>query len=165
GSYFVTIRTKDFEPLFEIPELRIIVNEIWKALPQRFSSVTLDEFIFMPDHVHFIIHIEGNVEKPSSLGDVVGAFKSLASGAWLHHIKTTGMERSGRVWQGNYFERIIRDTRDLECTRQYIRDNPTRRKAKRGSAEHLQDISKTTRAPARGMPLLYTRLFDQRGRV
>ncbi len=99
GSYFVTIRTKDYEPLFEIPELFAIVSETWKSLPQRFSSVTLDEFIIMPDHVHFIIHIEGNVEKPASLGDTVGAFKSLATVAWLRHIKTTGMERSGIIWQ------------------------------------------------------------------
>jgi putative transposase len=130
GSYFVTIRTKDHEPTFDIPELRTIVSETWKALPQRFPNVALDEFIFMPDHVHFIIHIEGNVEKPASLGDVVGAFKSIATVTWLRHIKATGMERSGIIWQDNYYERIIRDTKELEQTRQYIRDNPIRRKTK-----------------------------------
>jgi REP element-mobilizing transposase RayT len=29
-----------------------------------------------------------------------------------------------RLWQRNYFERIIRDEKELNKTRHYIRDNP-----------------------------------------
>ena len=29
-----------------------------------------------------------------------------------------------RVWQRNYFERIIRNARELDATRQYILNNP-----------------------------------------
>jgi putative transposase len=34
------------------------------------------------------------------------------------------MECSGRIWERNYYERIIRDVNELEQTRQYIRNNP-----------------------------------------
>ena len=90
----------------------------------------LDEFIIMSDHIHFILRIEGNVEVPASLFDVIGAFKSLVAVKWLHYLKGASIERSGRVWQRNYFDRAIRDANDLERTRQYIRDNPIRRQEK-----------------------------------
>jgi len=126
GTYFVTIRAVQREPIFETPELCTILIETWKSLPERFVGATLDEFVIMPDHIHFIIELEGNVEKPVTLGDVIGAYKSLTTVAWIRHIKATGMERSGIIWQRNYFERDIRDAHELEQTRQYIRDNPAK---------------------------------------
>ena len=130
GNYFVTIDTEKREPLFDIPELWNILEQEWKALPERFPCVTLDEYIIMPDHVHFLVRIEGNVDVPSSLFDVVGAYKSLVAVKWLRYLNGAGIERSGRVWQRGYFDRAIRDTNDLERTRQYIRDNPLRRQKK-----------------------------------
>jgi putative transposase len=118
-----------FDPLFEIPELRAILTENWQALPARFPGVTLDEFVIMPDHIHFIIHIEGNVEKPTTLHRVVGAYKSLTAIAWLRHLAAAGgaaLEYPGIIWQESYHDRIIRDARELENTRQYIRNNPLR---------------------------------------
>ena len=126
GTYFVTIRAREHEPLFEIPELRTILVDMWHALPQRFPGLTLDEFVVMPDHVHFIVFLEGNVEKAASLGRVVGTYKSLTTLAWLRHIEAAKMERSGRFWQHNYYEHIIRDAEELEKIRQYIRDNPSK---------------------------------------
>jgi REP element-mobilizing transposase RayT len=130
GTYFVTIRSKQFQPVFEIPELRAIVQKTWEALPSRYPSLIQDEFVIMPDHIHFIIHLEGNVEKPVALGQVVGAFKSIIVVTWLNHIKTTGMECSGLIWQSRFHDRIIRDENELEQTRQYIRNNPLKLKQK-----------------------------------
>jgi REP element-mobilizing transposase RayT len=61
GTYFVTICANRDEPIFEIPELRTILQETWESLPKRFMGVTLDEFVIMPDHVHLILSLEGNV--------------------------------------------------------------------------------------------------------
>ena len=33
-------------------------------------------------------------------------------------------EPGNKIWQRNYFERIIRNERELNAIRQYIRDNP-----------------------------------------
>ena len=129
GTYFVTIRAASFDPIFERPALRIILGESWYALPERFAGLTLDEFVMMPDHVHFIIHLEGNVEKPTTLGRIVGAYKSLTTVGWLRHIESlgsAGIELSGRIWQRDYYEHVIRDPFELEQKRQYIRDNPLR---------------------------------------
>jgi putative transposase len=124
GTYFITINSERNEPFFEIPTLHAILQETWLSLPTRFPSVTLDEFVIMPTHVHFIIHMEGNVEKPVTLGNIIGAYKSLTTRAWLNHIKSTGPERSCIIWQRDFDDRAIIDAISLEARRQYIRNNP-----------------------------------------
>jgi putative transposase len=126
GAYFVTIRTYQSEALLEVPELHAILTEEWHALPNRFPGVTLDEFVIMPDHIHFILWLDKKTEDAPTLGNIVGAYKSLTTLAWLKHIKAAGLERSGRLWQRNYFEHILYSKVQLEQRRQYIRNNPTK---------------------------------------
>lgn len=58
--------------------------------------------------------------EPGSLAAVVRAFKS-AAGKRINRLRETpGVP----VWQRNYYDRIIRDGRELAQVRQYIRDNP-----------------------------------------
>ncbi len=99
GSYFVTICVEMREPIFDKLELRTILTDTWKALPDRFPGLTLDEFVIMPDHIHFIVHLEGNVEKPVTLGEVIRAYKSITAIAWLRYIETNwnAQHASGKV--------------------------------------------------------------------
>lgn len=90
-AYFVTIRVKTHDPLFEIPQLRQILLETWEGLPQRFPGVTLDEFVIMPDHMHFILWLDGLVERAPTLGEVIGAYKSLTTVAWIRYSKVAHM--------------------------------------------------------------------------
>jgi putative transposase len=124
GTYFITICSERREPVFDTPELRAILRETWEALPTRFPDLGLDEFVIMPDHVHFIVRLEDNVQKPTTLGRIIGAYKSITTVKWLEHIKGTGMECPGIIWQRGYHDHAIRDVRELEETRQYIRNNP-----------------------------------------
>ena len=126
GAYFVTICAKIHEPIFDVPELHTILTEMWDALPKRFPSITLDEFIVMPDHIHFIVWLDGTAINAPTLGDVVGAYKSLVTNAWLRHVKDRIVEYPGRFWKENYFERCIREKGELEQTREYIRNNPAK---------------------------------------
>ena len=131
GTYFITINSERGEPFFEIPELHTILQETWIALPERFPGVTLDEFIIMPTHVHFIVHMEGNVEKPVTLGNIIGAYKSLTTRAWLDHIKSRGLECSCIIWHRGYDDRAILDAASLEARREYIRNNPEKWRSSR----------------------------------
>src|SRR5437868_2217325 len=45
ASYFVTIRAAHHQPVFEMSELRTMLQDAWTALPERFPCVSLDEFI------------------------------------------------------------------------------------------------------------------------
>ncbi len=152
GAYFVTVCTHRWIPIFgEIiaGEMKtnpssLVVKKEWLRAAQIRSSVQLDEFIVMPNHVHGIIMIMDGMDtaktngrdtarriptverfgKPvsGSLPTIVRAFKSAVT-------KRINILRStpGRpVWQGNYFEHIIRNERSLNRIREYIHYNPQR---------------------------------------
>ena len=127
-AYFVTTCTERREPLFEIPELHAIALNVWKSMPHRFPTVTFDEFVVMPDHVHFILWFSKIQQaKPLTVGQVVGAYKSLVAVTWLNHIKKNDMNRSGKIWQRGFNDHIVR-LDELEQKRLYIRNNPTKLK-------------------------------------
>jgi putative transposase len=57
-----------------------------------------------------------------SLGAIVGTFKSLTA-KYINRARET---YGAPVWQRNYHEHVIRDEREWNVIRQYIRENPVR---------------------------------------
>ncbi len=137
GSYYVTICTHEKRCVFgEIKHTIACLNEPgniakrnWLALPQRFPTLEMDEYIIMPNHMHGIItitEVSSSTNAPS-LGQIVQVFK----GVTTREIHTTCLPDF--TWQREYFERIIRKDGDLDRTRQYIMNNPIRWSLKNGS--------------------------------
>jgi putative transposase len=126
ASYFVTIRRAHHQPVFDIPELHAIVENTWNTLPTRFACVSLDDYVVMPDHFHAILHFLVTDTPAPSLGQVIGAYKSITTVKWFDYIKTHNVYWSGLLWQRNYHDHVIRDAHDLEQKRLYIRNNPLR---------------------------------------
>ena len=62
------------------------------------------------------------VTKKATLGNVIRGFKSLSAIA-----ANRLLDRATQpFWQRNYYERIIRDDKEMEYIRTYIRSNPQR---------------------------------------
>jgi REP element-mobilizing transposase RayT len=62
-----------------------------------------------------------------TLGDVIGAYKSVVTVQYTRGVKTHGWTSfRNRLWQRNYYEHVIRDDDSLDRIRQYILDNPRR---------------------------------------
>ncbi|MGB9753481.1 transposase [Roseiflexus castenholzii] len=60
-----------------------------------------------------------------TVGDIVGAFKSITTVRYTHGVKHCGwLPFRGRLWQRNYYEHIIRDKGSLNRIRDYIVNNP-----------------------------------------
>lgn len=65
GMYFVTVCTHKRACLFgHVAQKEMVLNDaggmvqdVWNALPARFTHTKLDEIIVMPDHIHGIINI------------------------------------------------------------------------------------------------------------
>lgn len=58
------------------------------------------------------------------MGDVVGAWKSLTTVAYIAGVRQAGWPPfSGRLWQRNYYEHIVRNDDDLAAIRHYILTN------------------------------------------
>jgi putative transposase len=151
GYYFVTLCARDRECLFgDIENNCIVLNNIgilvkkkWHDLPSHFSGIELDNMVIMPNHLHGIIIItdrRGGVIPPISNEGVVtkGATTApLRNGktlgrmiAWFKYesTKEINFNVSGnpnvKLWQRNYFERIVRNDEELNRIRNYIATNP-----------------------------------------
>ncbi len=62
-----------------------------------------------------------------TLGDVVGAYKSITTVEYTRGVKARGWRPfRGRLWQRNYYEHVIRDEDELGRAREYIVNNPLR---------------------------------------
>jgi len=58
-----------------------------------------------------------------SIGEIVGAYKSLVSRECLKVFKARN-EIMGKLWQRNYYEHVIRNEQDYEAIIDYIEANP-----------------------------------------
>lgn len=135
GTYFVTIcGHRNAGNIFSDELVKAMVGRVGAGLvpaqkemghPQGApvqGAAKRGEYIVMPDHFHGIVRIRGG---GCSLGDVVGAFKSLVVHHYIAGVKAGRfVPFPGKIWHRNYYERIIRDAGELENIQQYIRMNP-----------------------------------------
>ena len=149
GAYFVTVCVQDRSCLFgDVASDTICLSArgqlaaaLWSDLPLRFPEIDLDAFVVMPNHIRGIIVLSdrpatvvaplegapGTETNAPTVGDVVGAFKSLFTVKYIQGVKEGRWPRfQGRVWQRNYYEHVIRDEPDLARVRSYIDENPLR---------------------------------------
>ncbi len=116
----------------QLNEYGRIVDACWRAIPEHFPHVCIDEFVVMPDHVHGIIRITRKHERsrpvgypprgpsPGSLGAIIGSLKSAAS----RRINRLRSATRPQIWQRNYWDRLVRSPSHLHAMRLYIRLNP-----------------------------------------
>ena len=129
-----------------------IVRDCWLDLPNHYPHISLDAFVVMPDHIHGIVVLldtfevgdvrkddtragyEGAGLKPAptdgdpfvdagvrhGLPEIVRALKTYSA----RRINATRGTPGASVWQRGYYERIVRDERELNLTRKYITSNP-----------------------------------------
>jgi putative transposase len=152
GVYFITVCVEKRLPLLAdvvnsqcvLEESGEMIQKMWLDLPQRFSSLIFDEYVIMPNHFHGIIIIENAVTREirdtnrattgrattrvaPTVGDIVGAWKSLTTNAYIEGVKNFGWTPfPQRLWQRNYYERVVRTECELNAIREYIAFNPVR---------------------------------------
>ena len=60
-----------------------------------------------------------------TLGMIIGELKSLTTNEYIKNVKENNWPKfDKRLWQRNYFERIIRNEKEYLGYRKYIEDNP-----------------------------------------
>ena len=143
GLYSVTICTKDREMYFENENTKNMITTVWNELSNKYNNIHIDEYIIMPNHIHGIIGIVGanlrvrpNDHKGSihsgpthrsapTLGRIIQWFKTMTTNYYIKGVKDNGWPPfSGKLWQRNYYEHIVRDDAELNKIREYIRNNP-----------------------------------------
>jgi len=133
GFYFVTICTYQREYLFDTAEFKQIASHTWQRIPS-FKSVTtirLDEWVIMPNHLHGILVITDgyapqaarpNKTISGTIGATIAAYKS----AVAKQINCLRGSQGARIWQRGYYDRIVRNEKELHKIQVYIKNNPLR---------------------------------------
>ena len=124
----------------------------WRDLPRHHPHVELDAFVVMPNHLHGIIMLNADrppvgaglgadsdvkddsapnlplaadpkpapTRKRHPLSEIVRGFKTFSA----RRIDVMRGTRGQPFWQRNYYERVIRNERELSAIRDYIVHNP-----------------------------------------
>ncbi|MFH0918760.1 MAG: transposase [Fibrobacterota bacterium] len=142
GSYFLTLCAYNHYNIFGqivngtmIPNEfgAIAINEFMKSFEIR-KELIPDEFVIMPNHLHALVHLMDagrnempvatveNTRRPRSISSFVAGFKSSVT-KQINLIRT---ETEIPIWQGRYYDHIIRHPRALDPIRNYIRMNPAK---------------------------------------
>ncbi|MDR1831363.1 MAG: transposase [Fusobacteriaceae bacterium] len=154
GAYFVTICVQDRRCLFgEIMNEGMTLNGAGKMIksvldemPNHYDGIRLGKYTIMQNHIHLIIEIVGagpracpeNRQSPEcagqpqgvaptrlSLNDIVHRIKTLTTKRYADGVKQENWSSfNKRLWQRNYYERIIRDEAEYAHIAEYIINNP-----------------------------------------
>lgn len=127
GLYFVTICTQNRRCLLgtvvdgamQLNSVSTTIQKEWERLPERFPGLELDEWVIMPSHLHGILVLPSDAATPPIL-EIVRTFKAAS---------TTLIRKGGMpsfAWQRGFYDRVIRNERELEAIREYIVQNPLR---------------------------------------
>lgn len=150
GAYFVTICAQERECRFGAVvdgvmmenDAGRMVERWWEELANKFDAIELDKFVIMPDHFHGIIFLVGadlrvrpDLPEKNESGAHTGAplptiiqwFKTMSTNEYIKNVSQSRWSPfPGRLWQRNYFERVIRNDVELDKFRDYILTNPAR---------------------------------------
>ena len=145
GAYFVTICSLKKECIFstvgaglvsaqyntieiKLKEPGKIILEKWNKIPERFGNVFIDDLVIMPNHIHAIIIIDSrnrvDARPTPTLSDIICALKSECVTDYIKYINDNNLITSGKLWQRNYYEHIIRNDNEFAFYRCYIKTNP-----------------------------------------
>ncbi len=103
----------------------------------------LDEWVIMPNHVHALVKPINNHELP----DILHSWKSFSSSQINRQLN-----QSGKLWQKEYYDHIVRDTDELFRIRNYIRDNPMKAGIRISHSSSLLEAGDTSVPPASSGP-------------
>ena len=94
-------------------------------------NIRTDCFCMMPNHIHGIIVIdrlddhsaEAERRGRRSLLEIVRAFKSVTT---REYNRIVPKEERNTLWQGSYYDEVIRNEAHLAAIRNYIETNPAK---------------------------------------
>ena len=140
GAYFVTICTRDRKKILSeiavgtpvpgcpqavLPQLLWygqIAEKYIHEINAHYDHLSIDKSVIMPDHIHFLISLNGcdetgivsaDIDRTSVIARFVGTFKRFCN-----------KEYKENIWQDRYYDHVIRNQQDYDETWKYIEYNP-----------------------------------------
>ena len=136
GSYYITVCTRDKQHILghsvgggvlDAPYVRLskcgaMVRDTLLEMDAFYDEITIDHYVIMPNHVHFILSIcgeRGPSRTPAPTNARLPAFLS----AWK---RLTNKKAGFPIWQRGYYDHVIRNEADYLRIWQYMDENPVR---------------------------------------
>ncbi len=134
GMYFVTICTKGRKSLlgnivgygdFDVPKMILseygkILDKYLKLMSERYSHITIDKYIIMPNHFHLILriidYVNGASETAAPYNNEMSKFISLLK-------RYCNIACGKNLWQRSFHDHIIRGDEDYRKIWEYIDTN------------------------------------------
>ena len=142
GAYFITVCTQNRRNILskiivgtgvlDCPKNKLlyhgeIADRYIKQLNDFYDNVWVDKYVIMPDHIHFILSIQGGQSrtpvptdynmkydnKNSDVAKFVSTFKRFCN-----------KEYGVNIWQARYYDHVIRNQNDYNEIWEYIENNP-----------------------------------------
>ena len=137
---FITLCTYERQRLFDVSKLddqmyvipsESLQNQIlekWLEELETKFSVTVDQYIVMSDHIHFILAIGEDFAKNNhgeTLSDIMGWYKTMTTNEYIAYVKQGLLSPFKRkIWQKSYYDHIIRNYQDYLDVKKYLANNP-----------------------------------------
>lgn len=152
GSYYITVCTRDKQHILghsvgggvlDAPYVRLskcgaMVRDTLLEMDAFYDEITINHYVIMPNHVHFILSIcgerrpsrtpaptseslpdHGSSRTPTPTNARLPAFLS----AWK---RLTNKKAGFPIWQRGYYDHVIRNEADYLRIWQYMDENPVR---------------------------------------
>jgi len=116
GSYFITASTFQKRNLLQSDRMRGLLVEVFFHYRQH-DKYLLHEFVIMPDHFHLLITPVVTLERAIQLIKGGFSFRAKKELGFMHEI-----------WQPSYYDRRVRNAEEFFVFREYIRQNPVKRR-------------------------------------
>ena len=134
GWFFVTFQVFENKSLLGaivgenciLNELGLAVKGLIETLPKYNPEVYVDCFVVMPNHVHLVLKIDDRpTNEEHHLGKIMRKLKRLAAREY-RILGSRGVVpcQGSKLWQDNYWEKIVTSHGQLEAIRRYIENNP-----------------------------------------
>ena len=123
STYFVTLRVREGELTED--ERQLVLDACFHFDPERCRTHLA---VVMPDHVHLLITPKKRKDGWWPLNELMHSIKSFTANAI-----NRSRERSGSLWQDEYFDQIVRHEQEFREKWNYMLLNPV----KAGISEHV----------------------------